>query len=57
METGEIIVTPLKRNGKVVGQAHAWVLEDRDEVCVLVCWKDGRITSYIESLVEDTDEV
>jgi hypothetical protein len=57
METGEIIITPLKRNNKVVGQAHAWVLEDRDELCVVICWKDGTITSYIEPLQEDTDEV
>jgi hypothetical protein len=57
METSDVIVTPLRRKGKVVGQAHAWVLPDRDEVCVVVYWKDGRLTSYIESLKEDTDEV
>jgi len=55
METDEVIVTELRRKGKVVGEAHAWVLPDRDEVCVIVCWKNGHMSSYIESLKEDTD--
>jgi hypothetical protein len=59
MQTGDILVTPLRRKGKVIGQAHSWVLQDRDELCVVIVWKDGSITSYIEPLppFEDTDEV